>query len=56
MGKFFEIKEDCLCEHYLHELTRHYRPGLKEKKLSKGDVVKLDEIWSLLWNVCKSNL
>lgn len=38
-----EVKKECICEHYLHELLRYNRPGLVEKRFKVGekfDVVK----------------
>lgn len=40
------VKQDCLCQHYIHEITKYPREGLVEKKLLKGDVVELLEEWS----------
>lgn len=45
----YEVKEDCYCEHYLHESTNYPRKGLVEKKLKKGDIVDLKEKWSNLY-------
>lgn len=42
----YVVLEDCLCEHYIHEITKYPRPGLVEKKLYKGDVVTLIKEWS----------
>ena len=44
--KIFKVKEDCFCEHYIHELTNYPRPGLKELKLLKGEEVELVNEWS----------
>ena len=43
----FLVKEDCFCEHYLHEINNYPRDGLKEKKLLKGDMVEFVKEW---WN------
>ncbi len=44
----FKVKEDCYCEHYLHELL-YPRAWLKEKKLQKGDKVKFVREFSNLF-------
>lgn len=42
----YKVKEDCFCEGYLHEICNYPRPGLKEMKLLKDDIVVLDKEWS----------
>lgn len=42
----YRVNKDCFCEHYLHELTKYYRPGLKEKKLEYGTIVDHVKTWS----------
>lgn len=41
-----EIIKDCFCEHYLHEITKYPRPGLKEKKFQKGQILTLQDKWT----------
>jgi hypothetical protein len=41
-----EVKKDCFCEGYLHELLRYYRPGLVEKKFKTGEQFEIDKEWS----------
>ena len=41
-----EVKKDCLCEHYLHELLNYYRLGLVEKKFKQGEQFEVIEDWS----------
>ena len=41
----FRVKQDCFCEHYIHEKTFYPRPWLVEMKLFKGDEVKLEKEW-----------
>ncbi|MFZ1704419.1 MAG: hypothetical protein WAT79_08725 [Saprospiraceae bacterium] len=41
IGNTLEVNENCFCEYYLNELTSHWRPGLKEKKLNKGNLVEV---------------
>jgi len=45
-GLHLKVLNDCFDEGYLHEVTRHYRSGLKEKTLKAGDIVKVEEHWS----------
>ncbi len=45
----FKVVEDSLCEQYVNELTRHYRPGLKMKKLFKNDEVEFIEEWENMY-------
>jgi hypothetical protein len=40
-----EVKKDCFCEGYLHELLRYYRPGLVEKKFKTGEQFEVAEEW-----------
>lgn len=35
----------CFDEHYMYELTHHWREGLKEKKLKEGDIVEVIGVW-----------
>lgn len=42
-----EVKKDCLCEHYLHELLNYYREGLVEKRFKTGEQFEVVEDW---WN------
>jgi len=44
--KKYKVKEDCFCEHYLHEITNYPREGLVEKKLLKNDIVEIEKEWS----------
>ena len=44
-GSRLKIVKDCFDEHYLHELTNHWREGLIEKKLKVGDVVDVLGCW-----------
>jgi hypothetical protein len=41
-----EVKKDCFCEGYLHELLRYYRQGLVEKKFVTGEQFEVDKEWS----------
>lgn len=41
----YQLKEDCFCEGYLHEMLRYPRKGLVEKKLYKDDIVEFKEEW-----------
>jgi hypothetical protein len=34
-----QVKKDCFCEKYLHELLKYYRPGLVEKKFKVGEIL-----------------
>lgn len=43
--KTFRVKEDCYCEHYLHEKRNYPRKGLKKKKLKKDDEVTFINEW-----------
>jgi hypothetical protein len=40
-----EVKKDCLCEAYLHELLRYFRPGLVEKRFKQGEQFEVVEDW-----------
>lgn len=42
----YKVIKDCLCEHYLHEITNYPRPGLIRKELKEGDIVKLIKKWN----------
>lgn len=44
-----QIKKDCFCEKYLHELLKYYRPGLVEKKFKVGEIFNVTEVWSNLY-------
>ena len=48
-GMKLKIIKDCFDEHYLHELTNHYREGLEEKSLNTGDVVEVIGCWKNLY-------
>ena len=41
-----EVKKNCFCEGYLHELLRYYRSGLVEKKFVTGEQFEVDKEWS----------
>lgn len=41
-----EVKKDCLCEHYLHEVLNYYRPGLIEKRFKIGEQFEVVKEWS----------
>ena len=40
-----EVKKDCLCEHYRHELLNYYRPGLVEKRFKTGEQFEVVKEW-----------
>lgn len=42
----FKVKEDCLCEHYVHEISYYPRAGLVKKELKKDDEVEFKEKWN----------
>jgi hypothetical protein len=48
MGKY-RVNQECFCEGYLHEKINYPRPGLKERKLQKGDEVEHVHEWSNLY-------
>lgn len=43
------VKKDCYCEGYLHEISNHYREGIKERKLLSGTEVKVIEVWNNMY-------
>lgn len=47
--KRYKVIADSFCEGYLHERMNYPREGLTEKKLIKGDVVRLEKVWSNLY-------
>lgn len=47
-GTLLKVVHNCFCEHYLHEVSSHWRPGLIQKKLNKDDVVEFMHVWSNL--------
>jgi hypothetical protein len=44
-----EVKKDCLCEHYLHELLNYYREGLIKKSFNVGEQFEVVEEWRNLY-------
>lgn len=45
-GTKYKVKNDCLCQHYLHEVTNYPRPGLIRKELKEGDIVTFIKSWN----------
>ena len=57
-GMKLTVVEDCFDERYLHERSRYYRDGLKEKKLTKGNVIEVLGCWMNFYGCyikCTSN-
>lgn len=49
--KKYKVKVDCFCEGYLNEITRHWREGIKERKLFKDDIVEFVREWKNLFGM-----
>lgn len=41
-----EIKKNCLCAHYMHEMLRYPREGLVSKEFKVGEQFDVIEDWS----------
>lgn len=40
-----KVVKDCTCQHDEHEVSHHYREGLKIKELKKDDIVEFVKEW-----------
>lgn len=45
MARKYRVVRDCLCEHYTHEVVRHNRSDLPEKRLKAGEIVTYVNEW-----------